>query len=97
MVAFVRNCLVKLTLRPFQPISVVMAIVPMLLEAVQKISTRTLELYANSLCTKTANFIATPMKKHLAVYPQELLVVMRDEKVSPFVKFEIIQPLLCFL
>ena len=28
--------------------------------------------------TKTTNFIATPMKKHLAVYPQELLVVMRD-------------------
>ena len=63
-------------------------------EAVQKISTRTLELRQ---LTKTANFIATPMKKHLAVYPQEQLVVMRDEKVSPFVKFEIIQPLLCFL
>ena len=32
------------------------------------------------------------------IYPQEHLVVMRDEKVSPFVKFEIIpQPLLCFL
>ena len=30
-------------------------------------------------------------------YPQEHLVVMRDEKVSPFVKFEIILPLLCFL
>ena len=29
-------------------------------------------------------------------YPQEHLVVMGDEKVSPFVKFEIIQPLLCF-
>ena len=64
-------------------------------EAVQKISTRTLEFVRQ--LTKTTNFIATPMKKHLAVYPQELLVVMRDEKVSPFVKFEIIQPLLCFL
>ena len=30
-------------------------------------------------------------------YPQEHLVVIRDEKVSPFVKFEIILPLLCFL
>ena len=30
-------------------------------------------------------------------YSQEHLAVMRDEKVSPFVKFEIILPLLCFL
>ena len=30
-------------------------------------------------------------------YPQEYLVVIRDEKGSPFVKFEIIPPLLCFL
>ena len=30
-------------------------------------------------------------------YPQEYLVVIRDEKVSLFVKFEIILPLLCFL
>ena len=30
-------------------------------------------------------------------YPQEYLVVIRDEKVSPFVKFETILPLLCFL
>ena len=30
-------------------------------------------------------------------YRQEYLVVIRDEKVSPFVKFEIIPPLLCFL
>ena len=29
--------------------------------------------------------------------PQEHLLVIRDEKVSPFVKFEIILPLLCFL
>ena len=28
--------------------------------------------------------------------PQEHLVVIRDEKVYPFVKFEIILPLLCF-
>ena len=34
---------------------------------------------------------------HIVRYPQEYLVVMRDEKVYPFVKFEIIQPLLCFL
>ena len=34
---------------------------------------------------------------HIGDYPQEHLVVMRDEKVSHFVKFEIIQPLLCFL
>ena len=30
-------------------------------------------------------------------FPQEYLVVIRDEKVSPFVKFEIMLPLLCFL
>ena len=30
-------------------------------------------------------------------YPQEHLVVIRNEKVSPFVKFGIILPLLCFL
>ena len=30
-------------------------------------------------------------------YLKEHLVVMRDEKVSPFVKFEIILPILCFL
>ena len=30
-------------------------------------------------------------------YPQEYLVVIRDEKVSPFVKFETILPVLCFL
>ena len=30
-------------------------------------------------------------------YPKEHLVVIRDEKVSPFVKFEIILPFLCFL
>ena len=29
-------------------------------------------------------------------YPQEHLVVIRDEKVSPFVKFEIILLLICF-
>ena len=29
--------------------------------------------------------------------PQEYLVVIRDENVSPFVKFEIILPLFCFL
>ena len=30
-------------------------------------------------------------------YPQEHLVVIREEKISPFVKFEIILHLLCFL
>ena len=30
-------------------------------------------------------------------YPQEHLIVIRYEKVSPFVKFEIILPILCFL
>ena len=30
-------------------------------------------------------------------YPQERVVVIRDEKVSPFVKSEIILPLLCSL
>ena len=30
-------------------------------------------------------------------YPQEHLIVTRYEKVSPFLKFEIILPLLCFL
>ena len=30
-------------------------------------------------------------------YPQKYLVVIRDENFSPFLKFEIILPLLCFL
>ena len=30
-------------------------------------------------------------------YPREHLVDIRDEKASPFVKFEIILPLFCFL
>ena len=30
-------------------------------------------------------------------YPQKFLVPIRDEKVSPFVKFEIMLPALCFL
>ena len=30
-------------------------------------------------------------------YPQQHVADIRDEKVSPFVKFEIILPLLCFL
>ena len=48
-------------------------------EAVQKISTRTLL----ELCqlTKTANFIATPMKKHLAVY---YLLIGDTSQVSVF-------------
>ena len=29
-------------------------------------------------------------------YPKEHLFVIRDDKISPFVKFEIIVPLLCF-
>ena len=63
MVAFVRNCLVKMTLRLFQSISAVYDYGANASEAVQKISTRTLlELYQ---LTKTADFIATPMKKHI--------------------------------
>ena len=64
MVAFVRNGLVKMTLRLFQSISVVMTIYGAnASEAVRKISKRTLL----ELCqlTKTANFIATPMKKRI--------------------------------
>ena len=95
MVAFVRNCLVKLTLRPFQPISVVMAMVSMLLRQFRKLAQGHRTGVVCQL-TKIANFSYT-YEKNLAVYPQEHLVVMRDEKVSPFVKFEIIQPLLCFL
>ena len=30
-------------------------------------------------------------------YPQEHMVVIREEKISPFVKFEVILHLLCFL
>ena len=59
IVAFVRNCLVKMTLRLFSSISVVTTIWGAnASEALQKISTRTLL----KLCqhTKTANFIATP-------------------------------------
>ena len=62
MVAFVRNCLVKMTLRLFWSISVY-EYGANVSEAVQKISTRTrLELCQ---LTKAANFTATPMKKHI--------------------------------
>ena len=40
-------------------------------EAVQKISIKDTAVVQQ--LTKTANFIATPMKKHLAVYPQRAL------------------------
>ena len=33
----------------------------------------------------------------LSDYPKEHLIAIRDEKVSPFVNFEMILPLLCFL
>ena len=36
-------------------------------------------------------------RDHIVRLSKEHLVVMRNEKVSPFVKFEIILPLLCFL
>ena len=35
--------------------------------------------------------------EHIMRLPPEYLAVTRDEKVSPFVKFEVILPLLCFL
>ena len=35
--------------------------------------------------------------EHIVILHQEHLVVTRDEKLFPFVKFEIILPLLCFL
>ena len=44
-----------------------------------------------------AKLKSTRREATLQDYPQEHLVVIRDEKVSPFVKFEIILPLLCFL
>ena len=66
MVAFARNCSVRMTLRLFQSISVFYKYGANASEAVQKISTRTLLSYANLLSTnKTANFKATPMKKHI--------------------------------
>ena len=34
---------------------------------------------------------------HIVRYPQEHLVVIIEEKISPFVKFEVILHLLCFL
>ena len=74
VVAFVRNCLVKMTSRLFQSISVVMTTYGAnASEAVQKISTRTLL----ELCqlTKTANFIATPMKKHIYQFITGLLEI----------------------
>ena len=43
-------------------------------EAVQKISTRALELHIRQL-TKTANFIATPMKKHIEQFITCLLEI----------------------
>ena len=65
MVAFVGNCLVKMTeavLVNFYSV-VISAYGANASEAVLKISTRTLL----ELCqlTKTANFLTTPMKKHI--------------------------------
>ena len=74
IVAFVRNCLVRMTLRMFQSIFVVMTTYGAnASEAVQRISTRTLL----ELCqlTKTANFIATPMKKYIQQFITGLLEI----------------------
>ena len=49
MVAFVRNCLVKMTLRLFQSISVVMNMVPMLLRQFRRLAQGHCWSYANSL------------------------------------------------
>ena len=65
MVAFVRNCLVKMILKLFILVNFrcYEYVAKLASEAVQKVSTRTLL----ELCklTKTSNFIATPMKKHI--------------------------------
>ena len=60
MVAFARNCLVKRTLRLFQPISVVTTIVPTFLRQFRRLAQRKDPGVVRQL-TKTGNFMATPM------------------------------------
>ena len=55
-------------------------------------------LFLTKLKGRGSPFFEGPRRRAtLWDYPQEHLVVRRDEKVSPFVKFEKILPLLCFL
>ena len=54
--------------------------------------------FLTKLKGKGRSFLEGPKKRAtLWDYPQELLVVIREEKISPFVKFEVILHLLCFL
>ena len=75
MVPFVRNyCLVKIILRLFQSISVVINMVPMLLRQFKRLSQGVMvELYQ---LTKTAYFIAPPIKRHIQQFITCLLVIL---------------------
>ena len=54
--------------------------------------------FLNKLKGKGRPFLEGPKKgATLWDYPQEHMVVIREEKISPFVKFEVILHLLCFL
>ena len=61
MVAFVRNCLVKMTVL----VNFCCYEYGANAEIIQKISTRTLLAGVMSTHTKTANFKAKPMEKHM--------------------------------
>ena len=74
MVAFVTNCLVKMTLRLFQSVSVVMNMLPMLLRQFRRLSQGQCCRYANSL-KELANFIAKPMKKRIQHFITYLLEI----------------------
>ena len=75
MVPFVRNyCLVKIILRLFQSISVVINMVPMLLRQFKRLSQGVMvQLYQ---LTKTAYFIAPPIKRHIQQFITCLLVIL---------------------
>ena len=60
--------------------------------------TQCISCFLTKLKGKGRSFLEGPKKRAtLWDYPQELLVVIREEKISPFVKFEVILHLLCFL
>ena len=54
-------------------------------------------LFMTKLKRKGMPFSGSKKRTTLWDYPQEQLLVIKDEKVRPFVKFEIILPLFCCL
>ena len=62
-----------------------------------RLSVQVYSLFGQTQGEREAFFEGCNMGGHIVGLPPKALVCQRDEKVSPFVKFEIILPLLCFL